>query len=60
MLLLREEAYSNVQIAILFGYQRSNITHAFAAINNLLETNKTFKKTYLACIAYLAELEDAA
>jgi hypothetical protein len=60
MLIMREEGICNIKIAALFGYQRSNITHAFNTINSLLETNKVFKTIYLACIARLAELEDAA
>jgi hypothetical protein len=60
MLMMREEGVCNIKIATLFGYQRSNITHTFNTIANLLETNKTFKTMYLACIARLAQLEDAA
>lgn len=55
--IMHEEGIKNAHIARYFGCIRSNIGKSLQSINNLLITNKAFKKLYLTCIAKYAELE---
>jgi hypothetical protein len=60
IIMMHEEGYSAIEIGEALKTHRTNIHSAIRVINDLLETNRTFKNTYLACIAKVSEMEDAA
>jgi len=57
IVLMHEEGHKPEDIASLFELHRTAIYYALISINSLLETNKQFKKMYLACIKRIAENE---
>jgi hypothetical protein len=60
IVMMDEEGYSKIQISAAIGIGRPHVYTILDRTKDLLRFNRTFKNTYLACIARMAELEDNA
>lgn len=60
IMLMTEEEFTPAQIEDMGFIDRTGVYYALKTAQSLIETNKPFKKMYLACVKRLADLEEAA